>query len=209
MKRLTLYQYFIAVFCLYHMFAVAVYSVSGTQDDALMRGMHRLCVRLQWCSANTPYRPPRYISGTLTQYVRPYVLSTSQWQRWNLFSPDPLRRIEVTMLDRQEGDQWLTYDTVSADTVAWHRRAYILKTFRRLNDEDRDEPLRERHLALSCQRFAFSEGTPVRYRRMYYVIPRGQDLQSMHWWRTWEPTWHQNIQAEIRCPAAHARTNGL
>ena len=34
--------------------------------------------------------PTSYLRQALVGYVRPYILSTSCWQQWNLFGPDPV-----------------------------------------------------------------------------------------------------------------------
>src|SRR5687768_11713294 len=90
-------------FVLWHMFAVVVYALPHDADDRL----------------NT------WIRSELKPIVRPYILLTSQWQQWNLFSPDPLRRVTAYDIQRNDREGWTTIKVIDWNTLSAARQAPI------------------------------------------------------------------------------------
>lgn len=134
-------------------------------------------------------------------HIRPYALTTSQWQRWNLFSPDPLRRvIEMDFHIYVEGE-WLLVKTLSENHVGFWQRAPELKTMRRMEDKQL-RPLRKRYADVFCIEERIPEETPIRITKRWHVIPKHDITQSTEWWRNWQPTWREpEILLQDKCPA--------
>ena len=97
-------------------------------------------------------------------HIRPYILATSQWQRWNLFSPDPLRRVIEMDFDQKIDGRWVSVFTLNQHNVTWWQRAPELKIMRRMEDE-KMLPLQERYMFDFCRRHRIPEGTQMRIRK--------------------------------------------
>lgn len=158
------------------MTVVGIYSIHNMDDYRLMR----------WLESKR-------------KIVRPYALITSQWQRWNLFSPDPLRRVTEMEFDIYQHGSWNTVHAINNKTVPLPYRANELKVMRRMEDDDKSV-LREIYTRDVCKRLSILPGTRMRIRKKYYIIPKHTELQSITWWREWEPKWREDIVTEISCP---------
>lgn len=132
-------------------------------------------------------------------YVRPYVLITSQWQRWNLFSPDPLRRVIELDIEILRNENWQKVRTINEHTVSWWQRAPELKTIRRMED-DNMKPLQVQYLKDFCRTSGLKEGTEIRIKKRWHVIPKHEDTESEEWWNTWKPDWRTVELSHTTCP---------
>lgn len=166
----------IALFCLWHMWAVLAYSVYNTEEYPL----------LHWIEEHR-------------EHVRPYMLATSQWQRWNLFSPDPLRRVIEMDIQLETPDGWESVHTINENNTSWFSRAPELKTMRRMEDEDK-HGLREHYVFDYCRRTKLAHGTSIRLVKYWFVIPKHEKTESADWWNTWEPEWHEHVMLTTYCP---------
>ncbi len=177
MKRIcrALAKLLIIAFCTWHMAAVLSYSLYHVDTIPVM----------SWISNQR-------------DFFRPYLLATSQWQRWNLFSPDPLRRvIEMDILQQSNGE-WNLVHTINENNVGWWQRAPELKVMRRMEDENK-EPLRERYVLDYCRIHNIPDGTRMRMVKRWFVIPKHDTTHSEEWWNNWEPNWKKEIQFDISC----------
>lgn len=168
----------VVAFCLWHIAAIGVYSLYDVQGHPV----------LEWFDKQR-------------KIFRPYILTTSQWQRWNLFSPDPLRRViefKIDLYDEKDR-QWHEISEVSAATVPFYDRATELKTIRRLEDEDHYAPLRERYLRDFCRTLDLPLGATLRLRRRFYVIPKMETSWTPAMWAQWQPEWQEVIDTGIFC----------
>lgn len=172
-----LFKVAIAVFCLWHMAAIGIYSLVNVQDIPV----------LSWLDRHR-------------DIVSPYVLSTSQWQRWNLFSPDPLRRVIALDIQRMNNGQWHTYKTVDEHHVGWWQRAPELKIIRRMEDENM-QPLQTQYLTDICRREFLPRGTRLRMVKRWFIIPKNDTTQTGTWWHAWEPEWFDMQMTETVCPS--------
>ena len=169
----------IIAFCLYHMTAVAAYSVSTNWRIALLT----------------------YMREKTLPYVRGYTLMTSQWQQWNLFSPDPIRRVSRyrigwEMNGKQVEGHWID------EGLSYHHSANIMKTLRRLEEHPHNDPLLLRFLALTCRNMVLPAGTPIHLERHYYVLPQPEEPLSRAEWKSFAPQWAQDVMAESMCPTS-------
>lgn len=166
----------IALFVVWHMFALGIYSLTSTEGYPA----------LEWLN-------------TKRSFVRPYVLMTSQWQHWNLFSPNPLRRVTEMDFKKYENGKWETVLILNEKNVSFFRRAPELKLMRRM-DADYMKPLRERYVHDICRVQEIPAGTRMLIQKRWHVIPKHTKTESKKWWNNWEPNWQQKIDLETTCP---------
>ena len=167
---------FVITFCLWHMVAIVVYGWPGVGPEFMNQ-----------------------TANSIKPHIRPYMLVTSQWQKWNLFAPDPLRRVTEYILEVQQGDYWTARSALRPGKVSWWRRAHELKLARRL--EQADEPMQERYVHLLCWEQGIEPGTNVRFLRRYHVIPSSLVPRSIAWWKSFQPTWKTKTMIETTCPS--------
>jgi len=155
--------------CLWHMFAVAAYLLPANSEG-------------------------------ITQVIRhlsvPYVLSLSQWQKWDIFSPNPLRRNSVYRIERNAGDRWETAMIMDFHHLSWHERAKELKVLGRLQDSWK--ALLPDYLMSFCSRIPGGRGTDVRLLVATTILP--SDLKSLK--ETAQNTLipQETLLASVRCP---------
>ena len=65
----------------------------------------------------------------------PYIQSLSQWQRWDIFAPDPLRRESAYRLEKRVRGKWVVAAVLDRASLPWYERAKQLKTLTRLEDD--------------------------------------------------------------------------
>jgi len=101
---------------------------------------------------------------------RGYVLQLSQWQKWDIFSPNPLRRVSDYAIERDAGDRWETEKVLTFDSLPWWKRAKELKVLGRL-EEDRWLPLTEPFLRTYCKELPKASGKRIRLVAHSIVLP--------------------------------------
>lgn len=141
----------------------------------------------------------------LYELTRPYTLITSQWQKWTLFAPDPLRRVNSYAIEVQKDGQWQRLTEINAHTATLWNSAVHLKTIRRLeqsSNRERNKPIRESYLQQACNTYGLEAGTSLQLRIEYFVIPKHEFPKSVQWWRNWKPQWSSFIDATTTCPPA-------
>lgn len=241
MPKSPLIRGLIIAFCLWHMFAIGVYSIAEDLEEAAATWLNKKIVATGHCPGNTKpgreklrdkgkldggeefepsafedklikaglcskpiekqYEFKKRWQRTIRRKVRPYLLITGQWQRWNLFSPDPLRRNSTYLMDVEVGeDEWRTFKIITPNKVQWWRRAFTLKTMRRLEQEDKHGPIRDRFLQLHCMLEGIRPGRKVRMRKKYFVLEKTPALSDPEYWAEWEPEWKEKPFGEATCP---------
>lgn len=132
---------------------------------------------------------------------RPYMLITSQWQQWNLFAPDPLRRVMRYVIQMRVDERWKTIALLDERTIPWWRDGDELKMLRRLEEgKDYWYPVRARYLEQFCKEAQLTPGTPLRMVYDSYVIPKEDFPMPLSWWRQWKPQWKRALGAKAVCP---------
>lgn len=168
----------IALFVVWHVTAVGIYSLYHVDDQPV----------LHWLDSKRTY-------------FRPYILATSQWQRWNLFSPDPLRRVIEMTIKQWNGHDWETIGVLNQHTVSFWQRAPELKIMRRMEEENMQK-LQERYVQDFCIRKGITPNTPLQLSKQWFVIPRHDVPESKDWWNNWQPEWNDVVLLETTCPAS-------
>lgn len=116
--------------------------------------------------------------------VRPYVLMFSQWQQWNLFSPDPYRRVTIFRVETAAVGPWQMLERVNAESFPFSRRSSWAKYFTGLLDDTSDgrEGIRQRFLQTRCKHHALAPETRIRLIFETRILPKNEDVQSVSWW---------------------------
>ena len=165
----------IALFCIWHIAAIGIYSLYSVEGYPI----------LEWLDSKRTH-------------VRPYVLATSQWQRWNLFSPDPLRRVIEMDFELYQDDEWQLFKILNHDHVSFWQRAPELKTMRRM-EEEKMNPLKERYVQDVCRTMKIPPGTRIKLSKRWFVIPRHDKTKSTEWWNSWQPDWYNDELLQATC----------
>lgn len=168
------------IFFLWHAFSVVVYTIPREAKDRYATLSHRLFLPV----------------------VERYMLITSQWQLWNLFSPDPLRRVTFYRIETAEGKDWRKLFTIEPGTYPPWEHATKFKMLMNTLDEfsNNRAPLAHRFLHLLCEEQSVAPETPIRLVYEFYTIPYHTQLMSRAWWESWKPDIDSYVGFTTRCP---------
>lgn len=147
-------------------------------------------------AAVATYALPR--ETTFLKHVRPYMLLTSQWQKWDLFSPDPLRRIEFYSIDTVTDGEPTRFAIINDDAYGPLRHAARFKLLGRIFSEnpDHDVTALEQHAALIlCQELKIATNQHIYVLRDTAIIPRTPPAD----WSTWSPTFERTLLVSAVC----------
>lgn len=171
----------LVVLLIWHMFAVATYAFPRESDNIINE----------------------YVKTRIHPIVTPYMLATSQWQLWNLFAPDPLRRVTIYHIEYQQNGLWKQLRTIQPGSFSIWRHAVQFKMMGNMLTEfsDNPSPIAIRYLHLHCTEHGLEAETPIRLQFEYYVIPQLDRPASVAWWRTWTPDRTIYTGFTTACPA--------
>ena len=158
----------IVAFCLWHMFAVGAYLLP--RDNGLY--------------------------GKLVKISSPYILLLSQWQKWDIFSPDPLRRVSEYRIERNAGDRWELAKRFDFESLSILHRAKELKVLGRLEGDW--GKLTPAYILSLCPSIPQSEGTELRLIVDSVLLP--SDLSALKRIATTKLEITERIMGSIRCP---------
>jgi hypothetical protein len=170
----------IALFVCWHIFAVGIFALPSTNDAPTAQWL-----RNSW----------------MGKLVTPYIFRTSQWQQWNMFAPDPLRRVPSYAIEKQLANgQWTPIEVFSPHSSPWWTRATYFKVLMNLLEKDMgmyNETLVSRFLWRHCTSHRLAGGTRIHLVYVSYVIPSTEPKEG---WRAWEPTPIRSKGLEVTCP---------
>lgn len=157
----------IAAFVIWHAFSVAIYTIPRESKDAFSIK----------------------IREKLIPIVAPYMFTTSQWQLWNLFAPDPLRRVTFYKLEIMRNGEWIEHELIQPGSYSVWRHATRFKMMGNTFDEFSENvmDLSIRYLQRTCEKNNMPDGTPIRMRYIVYVIPKNERPMPLSWWKQWSP----------------------
>ncbi len=180
--RQTLLRTGIVLFCLWHMFAVAVTSIPRTAKDAFSVATRQ----------------------TLLPFVTPYLQITSQWQLWDLFAPDPLRRVTLYGIEVNRNDRWEEIAIIKPGTYAFTHHATYFKYLIHVMDSNNAslDAAKERFLHLQCQEHDIAPSTQVRLVLYAVILPWNTSPVTPSFWKDWRPSIQQTIEMAALCPPA-------
>jgi len=169
----------VALFCVWHMAAVGFYSIPDDADDRFSR----------WAED--------HVIGHFSEYV----LMTSQWQQWNLFSPNPLRRIVFYRVERQNPyGEWAYVTSLNHTTYGPFRHAARFKLLGQALEENTTRPeLAERAAQVLCDELGLEPGGRIRIWHEVAVIPYVWPSPGKAWWDAWTPRFEPSLAIETAC----------
>lgn len=169
----------IALFCVWHVAAIGFYSVPGDAKDPVAT----------------------FVREKITPRFTPYVLVTSQWQQWNLFAPNPLRRIIFYRVETQNADgEWSYVTSINDHTYSFWRHSVHFKLLGQAIEENGGKPeLAERAAQVLCREHGIREGTRIRVWHEITVVPYVAPPPSVRWWNSWIPQFESNLAIETTC----------
>lgn len=168
----------IALFCLWHMFSIAVYALPSNAHD----------------------RFSTWARDTVRPVVTPYIFATSQWQQWNLFSPDPLRRVTSYVLQTRQGLNWDTVAVIDRQTVPWHQLTREMKMLSNIEmGSESLNPVREQLLQTYCDMYHIAPGMQLRMVYDMYVLPLPEKPLTTAQWKQLQPAREQIVATEVTC----------
>lgn len=182
MKRI-LFRTGIVLFCLWHMFAVGLTSIPRSAEDSFSKATRHLLPA-----------------------VTPYLQTTSQWQLWDLFAPDPLRRVTLYRIEEQKDGEWTERITIKPGTYSVFRHAVMFKYFINIlnNRDDTVQAAQARFLDMQCRTLGIADGTPVRLVLYATILPWLEKPVSREHWKTWIPSMERTIETGTICPSPAA-----
>lgn len=163
----------IPLLCLYHMAAIGLYLVPF--DDVHDTLRQPVAAGKRWTT--------------------PYVQLTSQWQWWNIFSPNPQRRVTSMRIEQKQGDRWVTVISLSRWDLPWWRRSKELKLLSRIEDDWNG--LTPAYLQEWCEQAQLSGD--MRLMRKMFVIPLDHEVRRTGGWKNWKPIYEEAVVGSTTC----------
>lgn len=123
---------------------------------------------------------------TLRRATDPYMLLTGQWQRWNMFAPDPETRVARYALEHRVAGMgaWETLETADPARLPGTRRPSSLKLMADLLASlPRTEPVVRRLLDRACTAHGLPPGRPVRFVEWVSSLPDDGAARTAAQWR--------------------------
>jgi hypothetical protein len=130
-------------------------------------------------------------------YFSAYILGTYQWQHWNIFSPDPLRRVTEVHIEKMENGSWVALRLLDRSHLGFFQAAPELKYL--INIVDTIPELEDAYMQDICRTDRLSAGTTLRMRKRVFVIPKPDELGSIARWRQWSPEWSPFSERILSC----------
>lgn len=152
------------LFCLWHMTAIGLYTLPASSGFSFVQ-------RLQ----------------AKQTYTQPYLFLLSQWQNWDIFSPDPLRRVTDLKIEKMKNGAWIPVRIFDSKQPTGFRRAPEMKYLSAI--ESTVTQLQEPFIQDVCRVDRIKRGTPMRLSTRVFVVPKPNDLGSIAKWRAWQPEW--------------------
>ncbi len=133
------------------------------------------------------------------RYLSPYILMTSQFQSWDMFSPDPTRRLKEIRIETMQNGTWSLSRLVDGKHLGSFKRAPELKYLDMIQAYPSLKPLEEPYIQDVCRSDHLKPGTPIRMRIRRAVLPMPEDRNSIDAWRQWRPEWSEWIDHTTSC----------
>lgn len=168
-------RFWIVAFCLWHMYAIAIYVIPSENNISFLKKIEQ---------ASIPA-------------VRSYVFVTSQWQKWNIFSPDPIRRVSIYEVNIEQNGRWNRLISITPDSLPWHLKPKELKLTRQL--EENNHGLISLYLKYICKTGKAPRGAHIKISSRSYVIPAGMELEKQGGWTKYKRDYRTTELGEHYC----------
>ena len=171
----------IIAFCMWHMGAVALLSVSDTLQVPFAEALKKT-----------------ELKDVLQQYSD---VMFKQRQSWRMFT-NPTKTVVDFSIDVRKNGKWVERVRLDAHYFNIINRSHNLKAIRRLADRSgkSGEDLRKAYLTMFCERLSIPAHSQVRLRSFTMLIPTKHVVQTQEWWSKWKPTWKAKTLTTLTCP---------
>ena len=171
---------FIVLFCLWHMTAVAITAMPGQASGMIVDALRQQMLPI----------------------LQPYLLWTSQWQNWDLFSPDPMRRITRYRIDARKAlEPWHTVALLEPANAPFWRTDEYSYVQQLENGNFGAGDLLTRYVRSTCAPLGLAQDTTVRLTIEYLILPI---VSASSDWAQWQwivrAPWNEWVGAIAPCP---------
>ena len=174
-----LWQAAIIAFCVWHMAAVALYSIPdrATADVFV------------------------WLRDNVNPILTPYLLATSQWQNWGMFSERSVSRVVTHNVEVWRDGKWRPLAYLAFVDLPWWENEPETDLLRSI-ESDGMRPIRERYLLEICSQRSLPAGSYIRFSYRYFDMPLVDDRPlTLQEWMAWYPEWQTSPDnAVVRCP---------
>ncbi len=189
----TLGKIAIGTFCVWHMFAVLAFTLPGNLSNTVNTTLESY--GLNEDRANILEILRWKVAG-------PYLISLSQWQQWNMFSPNPSRIVVTMQVEKKVTDaMWQSIRVVDPEHLSWWQRSREIKMLYSLGLDSGKAPLERFILPSECRLFGLPEGTQLRLILTRYLLPKGDAPRDKEFWKMFTPNSVHSIRDQYTCPA--------
>lgn len=161
----------------WHMFAVFIYAIPSDAQD----------------------RFAKFTQSALLPYVTDYILYTSQWQQWNLFAPDPIRRVTYYQLQTSTPSGWRDVVTFQPGSFPWWQHANRFKLLLGVM-EGSSPDVSERLVHLLCSEYNLEPGSLARMNYLVSIVPWTKKPQDHATWKSWKYPFDVEGGFDATCP---------
>ena len=134
---------------------------------------------------------------TIRKVTDPYILLFSQWQHWDIFSPDPMRRVSAFSIERNAGDRWETAMVMTYQELPWWLKVKEMKVLDRIAGNWNGLTLP--YLTSLCPYIPFASDKDIRLVMRSFILPADlPSLTSTTGKRYFETS---QLLGSIRCPS--------
>lgn len=171
-------RFWIVAFCLWHMYAIAIYVIPDENQVVFIDKI---------VTASMPAS-------------RAYVFATSQWQKWNIFSPDPIRRISIYEVSIEQNGRWNRLKILTPTSPPWYLKPKELKLARQL--EEKNLGFISLYLKYICKTGQAPRGAHIKVSARSYALPPKEDLDRQGGWTKYKRGYWTTELGEQYCDAA-------
>jgi hypothetical protein len=148
---------------------------------------------------DTQFSAAQWLRHTIQPWTSPSVLMASQWQQWNLFSPDPLRRVTTYAVEVFRDGAWQPLVHIQPSAFPFWRHANHFKLLINVM-EGSNTQVAERYVQSLCGTFGLEPGMELKVTNMVTVIPYLEVPKSTRWWREWDMMYSPSGGFATFCP---------
>ncbi len=136
------------------------------------------------------------IGQKMRSFVTPYILLTSQWQEWNIFSPNPVQRVGLYALSMTLDDRIIEIKKLDPASLAWHHRTREIKILERVAGGW--SVLQQSYLRSQCKNVPIAKGKTIHLKEVAFTLPF--ELEKLAHIAENFPTQNEKILASALCP---------
>jgi hypothetical protein len=139
-----------------------------------------------------------FLRGHILPIVAPYLVVTSQWQEWDLFSGASLAQATAYAVEGKEDGTWRTLVLLDRQHLPFWRHPTDVLLPKRILEVGEWE-MEKRYLRTFCEPLDLPNGMHLRLRTNATTVPVEDALSSRGWWAAWSPVTTSKTGNETTC----------